>query len=206
MARQRQKRLTKVQAFQRDLTPKVQNLLHAVDDRAERALDGGDPDKAGDESFGSRPEPDQGREATKAECDRPEWRGILPELGVKAQFAQPFNPQRKPVKLDPDALAWMHDGATLVVSAPGKGDLRMAGNVAKYAFMTFRHTKTFNGSITLDMLRKVSKLQIGLVRADDPDRSRDPRLRRQRLPPQAGRAPSRQPASPLRQLAARRIV
>ena len=42
--------------------------------------------------------PDQGREASKAECDRLEWRGILPELGVKAQFAQPYNPQSKLVE------------------------------------------------------------------------------------------------------------
>lgn len=42
--------------------------------------------------------PDQGREATKAVCDRLEWRGILPELGAKAQFARPYNPQSKLVE------------------------------------------------------------------------------------------------------------
>ena len=73
----------------------------------------------------------------------------------------------KPVKLDRDALTWMYDVANLVVSAPGKGDLRMACNVAKYALMTFRNRKAFTGTITLMMLQKVSELQIGLVRAND---------------------------------------
>ena len=72
-----------------------------------------------------------------------------------------------PVRLDPDALAWMHDVANLAVSAPGKGDLRMACGVVRHAFMLFKGRAEFVGTITRQMLNEVSEHQIGLDRAHD---------------------------------------
>jgi len=42
--------------------------------------------------------PSADREATRPLCDRPEWRGLLPELGIAVRFALPFNPQSKHVE------------------------------------------------------------------------------------------------------------